>query len=180
MASGLTSVHTVPGTRHVCPSSRGLAVTVRVLDEAHRRGQWPGVGIGLVLARFRVDRVGLSAAHGPRSRGAHRPWRRYRPRGAEAEAHARRSREIRVVAGTDLPHEAAHLVVVDAQEANHERVGAEAAVADADAVLRRKDSGQQVVRRAGEVEGQQGGPRVVRVPDAVVLEAVDRTELLLA
>jgi hypothetical protein len=59
-----------------------------------------------------------------------------------------------VVTGTGLVEEPVHLLVVDAQQTGHERVRAEAAVADADAVLGRQDRGEQVVRDAAQVEGQ--------------------------
>ena len=72
----------------------------------------------------------------------------------------------------------AGLRVVDPQQAHHERVGAEAAVPDADPVLGRQDGGEQVVGDASQVEGQEPHARMLGGPDAVVLERLDAAEAL--
>ena len=93
------------------------------------------VGIGLVLAALRVDGV-----RPLRAIGRDRVQRTGQGvdvghRGAESQAHPRRSGQAFVMPGAHFGQQPVDLVIGDVQEANHERVGAEAAMPDPDPVL---------------------------------------------
>src|SRR5579884_4545610 len=123
------------------------------------RGAWSGIGSGNVIVGSRdgsvlpaVALLGDLPHRGEQSIDV-------LDLGGPADARAHRSRQHGPVAVLELTLNRGHGRTVDAQKMDHERMSAEAAVADPDPVFGAQHRGEEPGRDAGEVERHHTDPR---------------------